>query len=130
MSTIRVIYKSEPTFPATDQHPDAVRYHVGSVWVDAIGGQPTQAEIDAVLAPPLPDLAPYQFRAMLTLSGKEAALTAYLDALPAQARVVAKAKLDFSLSFHRDNDLVEAARQALGLTPAQLDTLWLQAAGL
>lgn len=76
-------------------------------------------------------LAPKQYRAAkLTLSGKEAALTAYLDALPSQAQVVAKAKLDYSLSFHRDNDLVEAARQALGLTAPQLDALWLAAAAI
>lgn len=79
---------------------------------------------------PLPELAPYQFRAMLALSGKEAGLTAYLDTLPAQAQIVAKAKLEYSLSFQRDNDLVEAARQALALTSAQLDALWLQAASL
>jgi len=78
----------------------------------------------------LPDLAPYQFRAMLTLSGKEAGLNAYLNALPAQAQVIAKAKLDFSLAFHRDNDLVMAAQQALGLTKEQLDALWLQAASI
>lgn len=51
MSTIRCIYKCEPTFPATDQHPDAVRYKVGAVWVDALDGEPTQQEIDAVLNP-------------------------------------------------------------------------------
>jgi hypothetical protein len=79
---------------------------------------------------PLPELAPYQFRAMLALSGKESGLTAYLDALPLHAQIVAKAKLDYSLSFHRDHDLVEAARQALGLTSAQLDALWMQAASL
>lgn len=54
MSTIRCIYTSEPAFPATDQHPDAVRYAIGSLWVDAIGGAPSQGEIDAVLAPASP----------------------------------------------------------------------------
>ena len=52
MTQIRCIYSAEPNFPATDQHPDAVRYQVGKNWVDAIGGKPTQAEIDAVLNPP------------------------------------------------------------------------------
>jgi hypothetical protein len=51
MSTIRCIYTSEPKFPATDQHPDAVRYQVGNLFVDAVGGQPTQAEIDALVSP-------------------------------------------------------------------------------
>lgn len=53
MSTIRCVYHDrEPDFPARDQHPDAVRYKVGAVWVDAIGGRPTPAEVDAVLHPP------------------------------------------------------------------------------
>lgn len=51
MSTIRTIYSAEPSFPATDQHPDAVRYRVGDYWVDAIDGEPTQDEIDAILNP-------------------------------------------------------------------------------
>lgn len=50
MSTIRCVYEQLPKFPATDQHPDAVRFFVSPHWVDAIGGQPTQAEIDAVLS--------------------------------------------------------------------------------
>lgn len=49
MSTIRCIYEKDPGFPATDQHPDAVRYIVGAKVVDALGGQPTQAEVDAFL---------------------------------------------------------------------------------
>jgi hypothetical protein len=52
--TIRTVYTEEPRFPATDQHPSAVRYHVGSQWVDAIGGQPTPGEIDAFLHPEPP----------------------------------------------------------------------------
>lgn len=51
MSQIRVIYTNEPSFPATDQHPDAVRYVVGGFFVDAIGGEPTQQEMDSVLKP-------------------------------------------------------------------------------
>ena len=51
MSTIRCIYTSAPKFPATDQHPDAVRYQVGGLFVDAIGGEPTLAEVDAILSP-------------------------------------------------------------------------------
>lgn len=79
---------------------------------------------------PLPDLAPWQFRAMLRLSGKEADLLAFLDNLPEPARTVAKAKLEYTLVFHRDNDLVLAAQQALSLTDQELDGLWLQAVSL
>lgn len=50
--TIRAIYLTEePTFPATDQHPDAVRYVIGGKWVDATGGEPTEAEVDAIVSP-------------------------------------------------------------------------------
>jgi hypothetical protein len=50
--TIRCIYSEAPKFPATDQHPDAVRYQVAGYWVDAIGGEPTPEEVDAVVSPP------------------------------------------------------------------------------
>jgi hypothetical protein len=51
MSQIRVVYHDhEPRFPATDQHPDALRYTVGPYVVDAIDGEPTLAEIQAMFA--------------------------------------------------------------------------------
>jgi hypothetical protein len=86
--------------------------------------------IEAYVAPPapLPDLLPYQFRAMLALSGKQADLDAYIAGLSDPAKTIAQAKLDYSLSFQRDNDLVLAAQSALGLTNDQLDALWEQAA--
>ena len=46
MATIRVIYEAEPDFPATQHHPDAVRYQLGEYWVDAVGGAPAQVEKD------------------------------------------------------------------------------------
>lgn len=80
--------------------------------------------------PEAPVLQPYQFFAMLEISGKKAVLDAFIDALPAPQNIVARAKLDRSLAFHRDNDLVLAAQQALGLTDAEIDALWTQAASL
>jgi hypothetical protein len=77
---------------------------------------------------PLPNLLPYQFRAMLALSGKQADLDAYIAGLSDPAKTIAQAKLDYSLSFQRHNDLVLAAQSALGLTDDQLDALWEQAA--
>lgn len=130
MTIIRCVYEAEPKFPATDQHPDAVRYQIGDWWVDAIGGEPSEDEVRALLAPPLAALEPYQFRAMLKLSGKEQQLMAVLDALTEPAKTVALAKLEYSLKFHRDNDLVEQARQAMGLTAEALDKLWQQAAAI
>ncbi len=89
-----------------------------------------ESEANAKRAPALPELKPYQFRAMLKLSGKEQQLMAVLDALTEPAKTVALAKLEYSLQFHRDNDLVEQARQAMGLTTDALDKLWQQAAAI
>jgi hypothetical protein len=52
MSQIHCLYEVEPTFPATDQHPDAARFAVSAGifrFCDAVGGEPTQAELDAHL---------------------------------------------------------------------------------
>lgn len=58
MSFVRVVYmRDEPLFPASDQHPQAQRYTVWSAFLgrdvvaDATGGEPTSAEVDAVLNP-------------------------------------------------------------------------------
>lgn len=61
MSAIRCIYfpaadgaRVAPPFPATDQHPQAVRYAFdhptrGALNVDAVGGAPTLAEVNVTL---------------------------------------------------------------------------------
>lgn len=49
MSILRVIYEDEPDFPPTVHHPDAVRYRVGEYWVDAVGGNPAEDEVDETL---------------------------------------------------------------------------------
>ena len=48
---IRAVYSAQPTFPATDQHPNAVRYQVGARWVDAVGGEPTAQEVETAMVP-------------------------------------------------------------------------------
>jgi len=60
MSQIRVVYSPDadgnpqkPPFPPEDQHPGARRYYIGDLVVDAIGGEPSPEEIDAVLNPPV-----------------------------------------------------------------------------
>lgn len=72
MSTVRCIYSDEaPRFPATDQHPAAARYAVRSAYlgrdvlVDAVGGEPTTQEVDALLAPPTPEQIEAQVQAAL-----------------------------------------------------------------
>lgn len=50
--SIRVVYSSQPNFPATDQHPNAARYFVDPYWVDAIGAPaPTLVDVQAFLNP-------------------------------------------------------------------------------
>jgi hypothetical protein len=47
---IRALYEREPEFPPTDQHPDAERFAVSAGifrFCDAVGGEPTQAELEA-----------------------------------------------------------------------------------
>lgn len=58
MTTIRTVYfGAPPDFPATDQHPDAVRYGPFTVggktcFADCIGGEPTVEDLQAVIDPP------------------------------------------------------------------------------
>lgn len=104
-------------------------------WQDFIDNQGYRKWLDgdvATYTPPvspikLPDLAPYQFRAMLKLSGKQEALYAFISALEDPAKTIAQSKLEYSLSFKRDNSLVLDAQHALGLTDKALDALWVQA---
>lgn len=49
--TILVVYSQEPPFPATDQNPDAVRYHVGIYWADCLGDEPTPEMVQTFLNP-------------------------------------------------------------------------------
>lgn len=89
---------------------------------------PTPPEVPPLPEPEtLPNLEPYQFFAMLELSGKRVTLDAYIDALPEPDQTVARAKLNHSKIFRRDNDLVLAAQAGMGLTSQELDALWLQA---
>ena len=81
-------------------------------------------------AKPLPDLLPYQFWAMVEISGKRNALDTFANSLPGNQKIIAQAKLQHTLLFRRDNPLVEAARKGIGLTAEELDALWLQAAAI
>lgn len=76
---------------------------------------------------PTPDLEPWRFFAMLDLSGKRPALEAFIDALPEPGKTVAKAKMQYSLTFKFDNDLVQTARVSMGLPMTEFAALWSQA---
>ena len=79
-----------------------------------------------------PNLEPDQFWFVVRASGHEQELRDWVASLnnpeslnyDPMAWAVASAKLDFAKFFERDHPLVEAAREALGMTTQQLDDLW------
>lgn len=82
MSAIRCIYSNRPpAFPASDQHPDAVRYGpivVGgeNYFADVIGDAPSSDEIAAILNPPRTKIDYATFRDRWTDGEKSALHTA------------------------------------------------------
>lgn len=98
--------------------------------------RPTQAQLAAVTLPDptrvaMQPLAPYQFRAMLKIAGKEGATLAAIAALEdGQAKAVAESKLEFALAFHRTDPLIAMLAPAVGLTDEQIDGMWADAQAL
>lgn len=45
MSKIIAAYTAEPNFPATDQHPQAIRQQIGPRWFDVLDGPITSADV-------------------------------------------------------------------------------------
>lgn len=81
--TILVVYSEEPKFPASDQRPEAIRYHIGNWWVDATEGAPTQFDLDTWLTPvaPTPERDP-----LAEIDAMKAALVS--------KRVISEAEID------------------------------------
>lgn len=129
--TIRVIYEIAPPFPATDQHPDAVRYQIGGYWVDAIGGEPTLSDVEEFLTPqesPLAPLDQWRFWSVLDSAEMTEALWAAVETLPAQAATVARNKLRYPAGgrFDRTDALFAdpTLLDAMGLDAGGVDALW------
>ena len=80
-----------------------------------------------IVKDPIPDLQPYQFFAMLELSGNKEKLYQFINDLPSPNNIVAKAKLEHTLTFNRNDSLVKLAQANLGLSDDVLDGLWKQA---
>jgi hypothetical protein len=88
-------------------------------------------------APRMPDLEPDQFWFILRVAGYEHALLAWVDSLgPGTVEepnpdfdlmlwAAVTAKIEKAKFFERDHWMVEDARQALGISAVELDTLWL-----
>lgn len=153
MTTIRTVYSVEPNFPATDQHPEAVRYQVSGYWVDAIGGEPTADQVAAFLAPPVPRVvtvsqAKRQLLAMGLLTPAEALandipafLKSILDQMVGNKQAAQAA--DVAIRWHNASEwlrddplfaggLLDAAAQALNVpaNDATLDQFFTAAAAL
>lgn len=85
-----------------------------------------------------PDLFPDQFWFGMRAAGYEDDVRAWIASLndPESADydpvawAAASAKLEFATFFERDHPLVEAAREALGMSEVEIDALWRFAAGL
>lgn len=92
MSTVIYVSTKEPNTPASDQHPDAARYIVAGLWVDALGGEPTQAEIDAILSPEPPKPDPLLER--IAVLETKLARSAKLEAALIDKAVITKADVD------------------------------------
>lgn len=131
MSVIRAIYDAAPGFPASDQHPNAVRYTVAGKVVDAVGGQPTEQEVLAVLAPPVPlEVTKRQAVQALILAGLDQQVDAMLAAMPGVEGKLARAEWREANTVERSRPLVLQMASALGLTSQQLDDLFTSAAAL
>lgn len=151
---IRCVYHGvAPAFPASDQHPDAVRYgpiqaNGETIYVDALGGEPSVAALNSVLnpAPAVPaqisDRQFFQALAMAdTISQAEALAAVKTGDIPAQMQAViagmaeadrfnAEMLLAGATVFVRANPMTEALRAAMGWSAEQTDELWRVAAEL
>jgi hypothetical protein len=122
---IKVLYSDEPNFPASDQHPDAMRYRVGDFWIDATGGEPTQAEIDAMLNPPAPrSVMPFQASRALLQFG----MLDTVEAAVAAANRETQLAWNKATTIERNSPFVASMSATLGLSDAQLDDLFILAA--
>ncbi len=113
--------------------PEAVKAAALAAWTPGVV-RAFQQELRASLEEParsLQPLAPYQFRAMLKIAGIEQAVAGAIAAIEDDAqRAVAEAKLEYALSFQREDPLFDVLAPAVGLTDEEIDALWLQALSL
>ncbi|MCY0911132.1 hypothetical protein [Massilia antarctica] len=90
-----------------------------------------QREIDiaAAAAPVVPAQVPMlNARLALIAAGHMAAVKTYVNTMPGIDGEQARAYLEYAQAVRRDHPLVEGIRQVLGLTPGEIDTLFITAA--
>lgn len=72
-------------------------------------------------------LLPYQFHSMLELNSLGGQVRAAIQSIGGADGVIAMNKLERGTEFYRDDALVISLGAVIGLTPEELDTLWLAA---
>jgi hypothetical protein len=72
----------------------------------------------------------WRLRAVVELHGLSASISAAIDALPEPARTIARSGWEYSFEMDRDTGLVSQLGAALGMTPAEVDALFLEAVAL
>lgn len=121
-------YEMPEDWPDFEQWVRNDEAQIGWVFDDGELTRPIELSPDPLFpAPRLPNLEPDQFWFVVRVSGHEDDLTTWLDALREEdpvAWAAASSKLQFAKFFERDHPFVEAAREALGITSEELDTLW------
>lgn len=110
-----VAYTPPPRVPPSTPHTPAVPV-------------PPPALPEAPVIPP--EIANWRARAVLEIAGLLPTVTAALNALEGDAGVVARAAWSAGAPLVRNGPTVLALANLLGLTAAQIDTMFLQAAAL
>lgn len=110
--------------------------HGREIWEKANWGEygeieeyvhPTAEEIRQAM----PALTKRQLKLGLLQNGIDPGqVTALINSMPAQQRAVAKIEWEDASQFKRAHPLVVQIGTALGLTPEQMDAMWIQAHGL
>jgi len=94
----------------------------------------TDPEVAAFLnpPPPMPALTSRQLRLGLVLNGISlSSVEAAIDAIEDPTdREVARIEWEYASQFVRDHPLISQIGTAIGLTPAQIDTMWQEAQSL
>jgi hypothetical protein len=102
------------------------------------GDMPTQAELDALVWPPLPStdpsdypLLPWQFKAMVTYLDKDAQIRAAINAMPdALQKAVALSRYENATRYNYGDPFLQSMRVAIGMSEADLSAAWMLAKNL
>ena len=126
--------KAKAPQDAAIAHAKQIRAQIAAcqAQLDSSGMTMTPAEMDAVAnAPPVPsEVTMRQARLALLGAGKLAMVDAAIDALPEPQRSAARIEWEYSSAVQRHNGFVAALGPALGMTPEQIDALFVAAAAL